>query len=200
MKFRSLILVLVVTFSFIFMSMIGTSYAYYVITGGPEIKVVTSDLDVGMAVLFDQSSYINMQTGVPIKQEDADIFADKSVFKLTPDSQILGDSEVKVSIGIVDLNIDSELRVSDFKYKLSCSDGSIDRVLSSGDGTNITDEVLESKYLNLGLLSTTDNTFSASKTYTCTFSVWLEDTGGNQNALMEKKFSGLIKVNTLFKK
>lgn len=41
--------------------------------------------------------------------------------------------------------------------------------------------------------------FNASKTYTCTLRVWLQDSGSSQNNLMNKSFSGLVKVGTAIK-
>ena len=61
-------------------------------------------------------------------------------------------------------------------------------------------DVLKNDSLSLGSLSTSANTFSASKTYTCTLRVWLQDSGSSQNNLMNKSFSGLVKVGTAIKK
>lgn len=200
MKFRSMILVLTVAFSVIFASMLGTSYAYYVATDGTTVNVTTGNIDTGIAVVFAQSQYINVYTGVPISEDDVDTLASTSVFTLTPDTTVLEDAEVAVNIGIMDISIDEELVISDFKYKFVCNNGTSDVISNSGSGTDFTDDVISSGYMKLGTLSTTDATFNASSNYTCTLSVWLEETGENQNTLMNKKFRGLIKVNTLFKK
>ena len=61
-------------------------------------------------------------------------------------------------------------------------------------------EVVQALALSLGSLSTSANTFNASKTYTCTLRVWLQDSGSSQNNLMNKSFSGLVKVGTAIKK
>lgn len=200
MKFRNLIFVLAIAFSAIFIGMLGTSYAYYVATGGTTLNVTTGNVDVGVAVVFNQSQYININTGVPISSSDVDTLASSSVFTLTPDSTILSGADVAVTIGIVDISIDNDLKVADFKYKLSCNNGTSSTTLISGDGTSFTDTVLSSGYLKLGTLSTSDSTLDITKTYTCTLRVWLEETGLDQNILMNKKFRGLIKINTLFKK
>ena len=63
MKFRNLIFVLATAFSVIFVSMLGTSYAYYIATGGTTINVTTGNIDTGVAVVFNQSQYINVNTG-----------------------------------------------------------------------------------------------------------------------------------------
>ena len=200
MKFRSMILVLTIAFSAIFVSMLGTSYAYYVATDGTRLEVTTGNIDTGIAVVFAQSQYINVYTGVPIKAADVDKHASASTFTLTPDTTILDDAEVAVNIGIVELSIDNALVVNDFKYSLVCNDGSRDVISVNGTGTDFTDDVISGGYLKLGTLSTTTDTFNINNNYTCTLRVWLEETGNNQNALMNKRFRGLIKVNTLFKK
>ena len=199
MKFRSMILVLTIAFSAIFMTMIGSSYAYYIATDGTTINITTGSVDTGVAVVFKQSQFINVNTGVPITASDVDNLASKSVFTITPDTQMLGGSDAILSISIVDIAIAEELRVSDFKYKLTYSDGSVTKSVT-GDGTDFTDVILSSGNLKLVSLDTVDKTFDVNKTYTCTLYVWIEESGAVQNILMNKKFRGLIKVNTMFKK
>lgn len=198
-KFRSMILVLTIAFSAIFMTMIGSSYAYYVATDGTTIDVTTSQMDTGVAVIFQQSQYINVNTGIPIESSAVDTLASKSVFTITPDAEVLSGAEVMLNISIIDIAMSPELRVSDFKYKLTYSDGTSTNSIS-GDGTDFTDDVISSGYLNLVSLDTTNGSFSADKTYTCTLYVWIEESGADQSIMMNKKFRGLIKVNTLFKK
>lgn len=199
MKFRSMILVLTIAFSAIFVSMLGTSYAYYVATDGTKLNVTTGNIDTGVATIFAQSQYINVYTGVPINASDVNSLASASTFTLTPDTTILENAEVAVDISIVDLSIDKALVIDDFKYSFVCDDGSSDVITVNGTGTNFTNDVISSGYLKLGTLSTTNNTFNVNNSYTCTLRVWLQESGNNQNALMNKKFRGLIKVNTLFK-
>lgn len=194
-----MILVLTIAFSAIFVSMIGTSYAYYVASDGTTINVTTSQMDTGVAVVFEQSQYINVNTGVPINSGDVDTLASKSVFTITPDTDMLTGAEVILNISIIDIFIEEALRVSDFKYRLTYSDGSTTKSVS-GDGTDFTDVIISNGYLKLLTLDTVEKTFDPSKTYTCTLSLWIEESGADQNALMNKKFRGLIKVNTMFKK
>lgn len=200
MNFKKLIIVLTIAFSVIFAVMIGTSYAYYFASGGTVLNVTTGSINTGVAVVFKQSQYINVSTGIPISSSDVDTLAENSVFTLTPDTSILNDADVAINISIIDILIDNALRVEEFKYKFVCNDGTTSTVLSSGDGTNFTDDIISRGTLALGTLSTSDNTFDVDNTYTCTFSVWLEENNEDQNELMNKKFRGLIKVNTVFKK
>jgi len=199
MKFRSMILVLTIAFSVIFMSMIGTSYAYYVSTDGTMINATTSNIDTGVAVVFAQSQYINVNTGVPISESEVDTLASESIFTLNPDNEVLSGADVAVNISIMDISIDNALKIEDFKYTLSCTSGNSTKTFD-GTGEDFTNDVIDSGVLKLGTLSTSDGSFNINNNYTCILRVWLNETGENQNSLMNKKFRGLIKVNTLFRK
>jgi hypothetical protein len=200
MKFKKFIFVLVITSILAVAGMWGTSYAYYVSTNGTNFNVTTANVDTSLTVVFSQSEYMNMKTGVPISASDVDNYASKSVFTILPNNTLLNGYQVAVNISLINIKIDDALKVSDFKYKLTCSDGSTTTNLGSGTGASFTSDVLKNDSLSLGSLSTSANTFNASKTYTCTFRVWLQDSGSSQNNLMNKSFSGLVKVGTAIKK
>lgn len=200
MKFKKFIFVLVITSILAVAGMWGTSYAYYVSTNGTNFNVTTANVDTSLTVVFSQSEYMNMKTGVPISASDVDNYASKSVFTILPNNTLLNGYQVAVNISLINIKIDDALKVSDFKYKLTCSDGSTTTNLGSGTGASFTSDVLKNDSLSLGSLSTSANTFNASKTYTCTLKVWLQDSGSSQNNLMNKSFSGLVKVGTAIKK
>lgn len=200
MKFKKFIFVLVITSILAVAGMWGTSYAYYVSTNGTNFNVTTANVDTSLTVVFSQSEYMNMKTGVPISASDVDNYASKSVFTILPNDTLLNGYQVAVNISLINIKIDDALKVSDFKYKLTCSDGSTTTNLGSGTGASFTSDVLKNDSLSLGSLSTSANTFNASKTYTCTLRVWLQDSGSSQNNLMNKSFSGLVKVGTAIKK
>lgn len=200
MKFKKFIFVLVITSILAVAGMWGTSYAYYVSTNGTNFNVTTANVDTSLTVVFSQSEYMNMKTGVPISASDVDNYASKSVFTILPNNTLLNGYQVAVNINLINIKIDDALKVSDFKYKLTCSDGSTTTNLGSGTGASFTSDVLKNDSLSLGSLSTSANTFNASKTYTCTLRVWLQDSGSSQNNLMNKSFSGLVKVGTAIKK
>ena len=200
MKFKKFIFVLVITSILAVAGMWGTSYAYYVSTNGTNFNVTTANVDTSLTGVFSQSEYMNMKTGVPISVSDVDNYASKSVFTILPNNTLLNGYQVAVNISLINIKIDDALKVSDFKYKLTCSDGSTTTNLGSGTGASFTSDVLKNDSLSLGSLSTSANTFNASKTYTCTLRVWLQDSGSSQNNLMNKSFSGLVKVGTAIKK
>lgn len=195
MKFKHMIFVLTITTSIIFACMLGSSYAYYTLTEGTTVTATTGDFDANVSVVFSESEYINLKTGVPISSTDVDKYASTSKFTLVPDATKLQGYDVAVKIAITNITIDSSLKISDFKYDLKCNDGSSTTTLKTGTGADFTSTELE-----IGTLSTQDSTFSISKTYNCALRLWLEETDSDQNTLMNKSFSGLIKVSSVYRK
>lgn len=197
-----MLFVLTISIFSVFLLMFGTSYAYYVSDEGPNLNITTGDFNANVAVVFNQSQYINFDTGIPITLEEVAEKANKAVFTLVSDSSVLSGYEVAVTISLVDIYIDEELRVDDFRYNLSCSDGTDSFSLTSvdyGTGADFTDEVVEAGTILLGTISTNDN-FDVNKVYTCTLSMYLFETEENQNSLMDKNFSARIKVDSVFRK
>ena len=195
MKFKHMLFVLTVTTSIIFACMLGSSYAYYTLSNGTTVTATTGEFDANVSVVFSESEYINLKTGVPINSTDVDKYASASKFTLIPDATKLRGYDVAVKIAISNITIDTALKISDFKYDLKCNDGSSTTTIKSGTGEDFT-----SKELEIGTLSTQNSTFNVSKTYNCALRLWLQETGSNQNALMNKSFSGLIKVNSVYRK
>lgn len=195
MKFKHMLFVLTVTTSIIFACMLGSSYAYYTLSNGTTVTATTGEFDANVSVVFSESEYINLKTGVPINSTDVDKYASASKFTLIPDATKLRGYDVAVKIAISNITIDTELKTSDFKYDLKCNDGSSTTTIKSGTGADFTSTKLE-----IGTLSTQNSTFNVSKTYNCALRLWLQETGNNQNALMNKSFSGLIKVNSVYRK
>ena len=195
MKFKHMLFVLTVTTSIIFACMLGSSYAYYTLSNGTTVTATTGEFDANVSVVFSESEYINLKTGVPINSTDVDKYASASKFTLIPDATKLRGYDVAVKISISNITIDTALKISDFKYDLKCNDGSSTTTIKSGTGADFTSTELE-----IGTLSTQNSTFNVSKTYNCALRLWLQETGNNQNALMNKSFSGLIKVNSVYRK
>lgn len=195
MKFKHMLFVLTVTTSIIFACMLGSSYAYYTLSNGTTVTATTGEFDANVSVVFSESEYINLKTGVPINSTDVDKYASASKFTLIPDATKLQGYDVAVKIAISNITIDTALKTSDFKYDLKCNDGISTTTIKSGTGADFTSTELE-----IGTLSTQNSTFNVSKTYNCALRLWLQETGSNQNALMNKSFSGLIKVNSVYRK
>lgn len=195
MKFKHMLFVLTITTSIIFACMLGSSYAYYTLSNGTTVTATTGEFDANVSVVFSESEYINLKTGVPINSTDVDKYASTSKFTLIPDATKLRGYDVAVKIAISNITIDTALKISVFKYDLKCNDGSSTTTIKSGTGADFTSTELE-----IGTLSTQNSTFNVSKTYNCALRLWLQETVNNQNALMNKSFSGLIKVNSVYRK
>ena len=195
MEFKKMIFVLVITTSIVFSCMLGTSYAYYALNEGTSLNVTTGTFDSSVAVVFNQSEYLNVNTGVPLASNEIDTYASKSIFTLQPDSSVLSGYDVAINIGLTNISIDDALKVDDFKYNLYCSDGTNNNLVGSGTGKDIT-----GSEVSIGGISTSSGTFDVSKTYTCTLRAWLQDSGEDQNNLMNRKFSGMIKVTSMYRK
>lgn len=194
MEFKKVIITLVITLVVIFTGALGSSYAYYTVSD-TEINITTGNESNGILVTFAENNYVNIKTGVPIDNADVDTLVKPSTFTIIPDSTILGSSDAIVNISLINVNIDEMLKVSDFKYKLECTPTGESKVtLSSGTGTSITGNTL-----SLGTLSTLNSTLNINKSYDCNFRVWIANSENNQNELMNKSFSGLIKVNVISK-
>lgn len=195
MKFKHMLFVLTITTSIIFACMLGSSYAYYTLSNGTTVTATTGEFDANVSVVFSESEYINLKTGVPINSTDVDKYASASKFTLIPDATKLRGYDVAVKIAISNITIDTALKISDFKYDLKCNDGSSTTTIKSGTGADFTSTELE-----IGTLSTQNSTFNVSKTYNCALRLWIQETVNNQNPLMNKSFSGLIKVNSVYRK
>lgn len=188
MKFSKMIFVLAIAASAVFVGMMGTSYAYYTTTA-TNIDVTTGTVDNGISVVFLDNNYVNVKTGVPVDDEDQ---VKANIFAIAPNQTKLSGYDAYVNISLINVKIDDALKVSDFKYSLKCNS----TVLASGNGTSLN----TGTDISLGSLSTINSTFSTSTTYTCYFRVWIANSTESQNDLMNKKFSGLLKVNTVMRK
>lgn len=78
MEFKKLILILAITATIVFGCLWGSTYAYYTYSGG-TLNVTTGNVNTGVVVVFNQSEYMNVKTGVPIAENDVDAYASKTV-------------------------------------------------------------------------------------------------------------------------
>ena len=62
MKCQKMIFVLAITTSIIFACMLGGTYAYYTLSSGTTVNITTGTFDETVAVVFNQSEYINLNT------------------------------------------------------------------------------------------------------------------------------------------
>lgn len=197
MKFSKMIFVLTIAASAIFICMMGSSYAYYTATA-TDINVSTGTINNGISVVFTDNNYVNVKTGVPLDDDQVTEYAKANVFSITPNATILSGYDAYVNVSLINVKIDDALKVSDFKYSLICTDGNNSQSnLGSGDGTSIT----TGTNVSIGDMSTIAGTLNINTTYQCSFRVWIANKADvSQNELMNKKFSALLKVNTIMRK
>ncbi len=203
MKFKKLLLVLTFTISIIFVTVIGATYAYYSTSGG-SIGGTTSNIGNAINVVFNNSDYVDFNTGVPISSSDVETMASKTTFTLTPNNAIINDYDISADIILSNIDIDNDLKVSDFKYRLEC----IHSVTGNSQIFNGTASSFTGNSYTIASLSTTgsgNNIFyidnnANSQNYNCTLYLWLEDSGVSQNSLMGKHFGANIEVSSMMKK
>lgn len=185
MDFKKLIFVFVIAISILMISAFGVSYAWYSFSNSnTPFTVQTGDDDI--SIIFAQSDYVNISTGVPIVEADVPTKAGISRFVVSPDSSLNG-AEIALSIELVNVSIDDELKCNDFKIQLLENNS----VIYNGTGSSVTSDTLVLKEV-------TKLTNLNSVNYE--LRIWINETGVSQNNLMGKSFSGKIKISTSIKK
>ena len=181
----------------IFAGMIGSSYAYYTLTD-TSIDITTGNVTNGFSIVFSDNNYVNVKTGVPLNDDQVIESAKANMFSIIPNASALNGYDAYVNVSLINVRIDDALKVSDFKYSLICNDSnSYESTIGSGDGTSLSTgtDVL------LGGLNTINGSLNINTNYQCYFRVWIANKADtSQNELMDKKFSALLKVNTIMRK
>ena len=184
-----MIILLSITVSIMFGLLLGMSYAWYAYSNAESnIKVVTKK-DVPM-IVFSQTEYISSSLNMPIYDEDKYRYGNKNSFTVTFGDN-LKDYEVGLEIILNKINIDNDLKISNYKYELLQNK----KVISSGDFSSIGEET--SIDLMPMTLMVPD---SYPYTYVYELYIWLSEDGTNQNHLMNKMFGAKIDINSAVKK
>ena len=178
----------------VIMMLLGTSYAWYqfdnAYTAFTNVQTFSDNID--LAVVFSNDNNINTTVGVPLTADQVESYSEKTTFTMTPSSTVLAGRTVAYQIYIDNLKIDSSLtEVSSLKYSLLETINGVTTEVASGNFMGVTSNNIVLKEM------TTITTFDV--TYSYEFRLWLEETGGDQNALMGKKLSGKIKISTAVK-
>ena len=184
MSFKKMMLIISVTMIVIILCLLGVSYAYYSLSNASTQFQTTTGEDV--SVIYEQSQYINVSTGVPLSSSEASEKASSSKFSALAGNEFSG-YQVAIQISLVDIIIDSALKISDFKIQF-LENGTVISNLTGADITSSTLTVKPMSRINVGT------------TYNYELKIWLNDTGVSQNELMGKKFSGRFEVSSSVKK
>jgi len=185
MNFRKSLLIVTIFIVVIFLIGIASSYAWYTVSGGStDFKTVATDADLN--IIYAQSQIVNTTTSLPIKDSQKETLADSNIFTVSSPKDLEG-YQVTLSISLINIKIDNDLKTKDFKYELLQDNV----VIASGTGLDFDSNVKTLK----------DNiSIDTTKTYTYTLRIWLSESGENQNNLMNKSFSAKIGVDSIAKK
>ena len=130
-KLLGIILAIIIV---VFSMMLSTSYAWYTFENASttfEGKTNNDEILVG----YGTNEFISTSTAVPILEEDIIKYSEKnSFFVNVKDSEL--DTELAVSISLIDIVIDKELQVDTFKFDLYYQGELIKTVTGSELGIN----------------------------------------------------------------
>ena len=160
---------------------VGFTYAWYQIQNAKTNIDVNSvsDIDVSYAGNFD----IYSSSGIPIREEDVVEYASCSDFSITVNSLPPKGSKYSTSIGISNIIIASELKNTNFKWRLYHEN----QAVATGNFSNLGNDTSLYMY---------SEDFLKTKTSSYRLCIWISDNNGDQNSMMNKNFSGKIDLTT----
>ena len=165
-----------------FALMLTSSYAWYSYNNA-STTFNTSTSGDEISVIYKNNNYISTITAVPINSEEINDKADRNNFSVDVNNIELK-SLLSVSIDLISVSIDDELKNKNFRYELLYNN----EVVSKGDFTKLEGDTFNLiKGINLNNLGSNDFELR----------VFLLDDGSNQNNLMNKTFRGIINVNVI---
>ena len=185
MSFRKTMLIITIIVITIFALSLSASYAWYTYSGGAtDFDSITSEVDLN--VIYAQSQIITTTTSIPIKDEEKEQYADTNIFTVSSPEELYN-HQVILTISLINIEIDEELKSKDFKYELLQNN----EVISQGTGEDLieTTKILKDKIQ-----------INPVQTYTYGLRIWLSETGQSQNELMNKSFKAQIQVDSVAKK
>lgn len=185
MSFRKTMLIITGIIITMFLISLSTSYAWYTYSGGAtDFDSITSEVDLN--VIYAQSQIITTTTSLPIKDEDKEKYANANIFTISSPKELY-DHQIILTISLINIKIDEELKTSDFKYELLQNN----EVIATGTGKDLTESTK--------ILKDTIQ-INPTQTYTFGLRIWLSETGKSQNELMNKSFQAQIQVDSIAKK
>lgn len=189
MEFKRLIVVLTIAIFVTFGSMLGASYAWYAYENA-EISLFGSTIKEAPTVIFSQTEYISSSLNAPIMDEDKENFANVNAFTITFGNN-LEKYETAISIVLDEIYMDDALKISNYKYELVGNNETIIKGDFSMLGDNHEIVLLPNTVMDIA---------NYPQTNTYELYIWLSEDGTNQNELMNKNFSGRVKINSASKK
>lgn len=185
MTFKKMILILSIAVTILIVGLLGVSYAWYSLSNS-STKFNATTANPNITVIYAQSQFISVSTGIPILEADVEQKSSKSKFTALANEELSG-YNVSLGIELSQINIDDELKVDDFKIQLLENGVPI----ANKSGSDINGNTLILKELS---------SITTGNTYNYELRIWINDTGVSQNELMGKSFSGKINVSSAIKK
>lgn len=179
-----MILILSITITVIVIGAFGVSYGYYAYTSANTLFNVSTIKSLP-TVTYAQSSNLNETVGIPINEDNYATEASKSQFTITYGSNLSG-YDVAIKISLTNITIDSALKNSYFRYKLVRGS----TVIASGNFSSV-----GSSLVLKGAEKKSITSYPTVENYV--LYIYLADSGSEQNAMMGKKFSAKITVDTV---
>lgn len=179
-----MILILSITITVIVIGAFGVSYGYYAYTSANTLFNV-STIKALPTITYAQSSNLNETVGIPINENNYATEASKSQFTITYGSNLSG-YDVAIKISLTNITIDSALKNSYFRYKLVRGG----TVIASGNFSSV-----GSSLVLKGAEKKSITSYPTVENYI--LYIYLADSGSEQNAMMGKKFSAKISVDTV---
>ena len=179
-----MILILSITITVIVIGAFGVSYGYYAYTSANTLFNVSTIKSLP-TVTYAQSSNLNETVGIPINEDNYATEASKSQFTITYGSNWSG-YDVAIKISLTNITIDSALKNSYFRYKLVRGS----TVIASGNFSSV-----GSSLVLKGAEKKSITSYPTVENYV--LYIYVADSGSEQNAMMGKKFSAKITVDTV---
>lgn len=179
-----MILILSITITVIVIGAFGVSYGYYAYTSANTLFNVSTIKSLP-TVTYAQSSNLNETVGIPINEDNYATEASKSQFTITYGSNLSG-YDVAIKISLTNITIDSALKNSYFRYKLVRGS----TVIASGNFSSVGSSLVLKGAEKKSIIS-----YPTVENYI--LYIYVADSGSEQNAMMGKKFSAKITVDTV---
>ena len=179
-----MILILSITITVIVIGAFGVSYGYYAYTSANTLFNVSTIKSLP-TVTYAQSSNLNETVGIPINEDNYATEASKSQFTITYGSNLSG-YDVAIKISLTNITLDSALKNSYFRYKLVRGG----TVIASGNFSSVGSSLVLKSAEKKSITS-----YPTVENYI--LYIYLADSGSEQNAMMGKKFSAKITVDTV---
>lgn len=184
MKLKKMLGIISIVIVVVFSMMLTTSYAWYAFDNASTVfEGMTNNDDI--IVSYQKGEYINATTAIPISSEQVDMYSEKNNFNIVVKNNAK-DSEMLVSISLVEISIDGSLQKPSFKIELYHQS---DKIAGFGGDDIGTSGATTKKLADVILDNDVTNNFE--------LRLYILDDGTNQTTMENKTFQAKIQVNVI---